>query len=236
MPRQGMQVGSPGIEWTARGDARLGEVIEHEPLLGHHACELHRGGQLWREEQQVVGETEAVQLAEARDEGRELLGRARPAQASQDIFTAEAFDVDVANQRARCPAGKTSTSCLRVYDHQRDRWGYRFQWGEQCDRCPLQSQCTTKQGGRRVLNVGEHHDLVQARRRAMETEDFKAKMRQRAGIEGTLSELKRNGLGRTRYRGLRKTALGNFLIGAACNVRRWLRRLAWEMARTSAAS
>jgi len=175
-------------------------------------------------------------LAEARDEGRELLGRARPAQASQDIFTAEAFDVDVANQRARCPAGKTSTSCLRVYDHQRDRWGYRFQWGEQCDRCPLQSQCTTKQGGRRVLNVGEHHDLVQARRRAMETEDFKAKMRQRAGIEGTLSELKRNGLGRTRYRGLRKTALGNFLIGAACNVRRWLRRLAWEMARTSAAS
>jgi hypothetical protein len=175
-------------------------------------------------------------LAEARDEGRELLGPARPAQASRDIFTAEAFDVDVANQRARCPAGKTSTSCLRVYDRTRGSWGYRYHWGEQCNRCPLQSQCTTRQDGRRMLNVGEHHDLVQARRRAMETEEFKATMRQRTGIEGTLSELKRNGLGRTRYRGLRKTALGNFLIGAACNVRRWLSRLAWELAHAPAPS
>jgi transposase len=175
-------------------------------------------------------------LAEARDEGRELIGPARPAQASKNIFTAEAFDVDVANQRARCPAGKTSCSCLRVYDHKRGCWGYRFGWGEQCDTCPLQSQCTTKQSGRRMLNVGEHHDLVQARRRAMKTEDFKAKMRQRAGVEGTLSELKRNGLERTRYRGLRKTGLAHFLLGAACNVRRWLRRLAWELAQAPAPS
>ena len=38
----------------------------------------------------------------------------------------------------------------------------------------------------------------------------------------------------TRCKGLAKTALANYLIGAACNVRRWLRRLAWQIERAPA--
>jgi hypothetical protein len=41
---------------------------------------------------------------------------------------------------------------------------------------------------------------------------------------------------RARYRGLAKTKLQNYFIGAACNVKRWLRRIAWEMQQPLAAS
>ena len=169
-------------------------------------------------------------LAEARDAGRELLGPARPAQGQKGLFKAEAFAVDLASKEARCPAGKTSTSCRLVHDRERGRRLWRFRWGAQCNRCSLQSRCTRRQNGRRWLTVGEHHDLVQARREAMKTEAFRDLMHQRAGVEGTISEAKRTGLARTRYRGLAKTSLCAYLVGAACNVRRWLRRASWELA------
>ena len=50
------------------------------------------------------------------------------------------------------------------------------------------------------------------------------------GIEGTQSELVRaHGARRARYRGLDKVKLQFYLIGAACNVKRWLRRAGWEI-------
>jgi len=76
--------------------------------------------------------------------------------------------------------------------------------------------------------VGVHHDRLQARRREMKTEAFGQRMHQRNAIEGTISELTRLGLRRTRYRGLAKTTLANDFLAAACNVRRWLRLLAWR--------
>ena len=49
-------------------------------------------------------------------------------------------------------------------------------------------------------------------------------------LEGTHSELVRgHGLRRTKYRGFNRVALSHYLIGAACNVKRLLRRLAFEM-------
>jgi IS5 family transposase len=58
-------------------------------------------------------------------------------------------------------------------------------------------------------------------------------MRHRNAIEGTQSELVRaHGLRRARYRGLAKVKLQNYFIGAACNVKRWLRRAAWDLQQT----
>ena len=54
-------------------------------------------------------------------------------------------------------------------------------------------------------------------------------LHRRNGIEGTQSELVRGyGLRQARYRGKDKVRLQNHLIGAACNIRRLFRRLAWE--------
>ena len=38
-----------------------------------------------------------------------------------------------------------------------------------------------------------------------------------------------HGLRRAKYRGLAKVKLQNYFIAAACNVKRWLRRQAWEL-------
>jgi hypothetical protein len=66
-------------------------------------------------------------------------------------------------------------------------------------------------------------------------EDFE--MRHRNAIEGTQSELVRgHGMRRARYRGLAKARLQNYFIGAACNVKRWIRRKACEIKQAALAA
>jgi IS5 family transposase len=89
----------------------------------------------------------------------------------------------------------------------------------------------------RTLVVGEHHTTLQARRQEQQTKPFQQRMRHRNAIEGTQSELVRaHGLRRARYRGLAKVKPQSYFIGAACNIKRWLRRTAWELQNAWAAS
>ena len=107
---------------------------------------------------------------------------------------------------------------------------YRFEWSTHCRDCQLRAQCVPDGQKHRTLVVGQYHTPLQARRRQMKTTEFQRQMKQRNAIEGTHSELVRaHGLRRARYRGLKKVALQNYLIGAACNVKRWIRRMQWEM-------
>ena len=78
---------------------------------------------------------------------------------------------------------------------------------------------------------------MQARRQEQKTEAFQQRMKQRNGIEGTQSELVRgHGLRHARYRGLSKVRLQNYFIGAACDVKRWIRREAWRLAQAVSVS
>jgi transposase len=96
----------------------------------------------------------------------------------------------------------------------------------------LRAQCIKPDHKHRTLVVGEHHTVLQQRRQEQQTEPFKEQMRHRNAIEGTQSELVRaHGLRHARYRGLLKAKLQNYFIGAACNVKRWLRRIAWQLAK-----
>ena len=172
-------------------------------------------------------------LAEAQREGRELVGPARQSPQHHGVFPTDQFDVKAKERQAICPEGKTSSQCSVIHGH--DPWGnvhLRFEWAGQCDGCPSQKKCTKSKNGRRILLVGIHHDLLQERRHKMKGDEFKKRCRQRNGIEGTISELTRNGLRRTRYRGLAKTRLANYIVGAACNVKRWIRLVQWQPAPT----
>ena len=169
-------------------------------------------------------------LGAAHQEGRQLIGPARPsANPSGDLFTAEAFDVSIADRQAICPRGLASTQCSRLENKQTGQVDYRFEWSYHCDDCSLKAQCTKARSGRRMLAVGEHHDLLQERRIEMQTESFQKAMHQRNGIEGTISEFARNGGRRTRYRGLAKTTMCNYLHGAAINAKRWIRLMQYQM-------
>jgi transposase len=172
----------------------------------------------------------AAKMAEAHAEGWELLGPAQPSVSKGTGYVTEAFDVNVAERVARCPSGEASTQCSRLEEAARGKVSYRFEWSWKCRDCAHRDACVGAGQRHRSLAVGEHHGLLQARRRAMKTDAFTGLMKRRAAIEGTISELVRaHGLRQARYRGLRKVTLQNWLTGAACNVKRWLRLTAWEM-------
>jgi transposase len=196
------------------------QVMESQQAHGQEAP-----SELFVDAAYVSGET----LAQAQAEGRELVGPALPSAAQSPIeYRSDHFDVDLAAGKAVCPAGQTSTQWSHVCESRGEEY-YRIEWGRQCDECEKRKECTRSKSGRRTLNVGIHHDLLQARRREMQTEAFALRMHQRNSIEGTISELTRGGMRRTRYRGLAKTRLANYFIAAACNVKRWLRLTAWQM-------
>ena len=168
-------------------------------------------------------------LSQAESHAMELLGPTRP-DPHKGPYNADGFVVDIENEQAVCPQGKTSTQCSLISDSHMGTEYYRLEWGSQCDSCPVQKQCTRAKSGRRMLVVGLRHDLVQKRREQMRADDFSQSMHPRNGIEGTHSELVRgHGLRRTKYRGLNRVALSHYLMGAACNVKRYLKRLAFQI-------
>jgi transposase len=171
----------------------------------------------------------AAGLVQAREEGRELVGPAQPSGHKGKGNRTEDFEVNVEARRAICPAGKENTQCSRLEEKQSGKVSYRFEWSTHCHDCPLRAQCVGVGQKHRTLVVGEHHTMLQQRRQEQATEAFKQRMHLRNGIEGAQSELVRaHGLRRARYRGKAKLDLQIQFIGAACNIKRWLRVLAWE--------
>lgn len=172
----------------------------------------------------------AQKLAQAQAEGRELIGPALPAPRKGGRFSTEDFQINVEARTATCPAGKTSTQCSRLEEQATGKVSYRFEFSTHCHDCPRRGQCVGQDQRHRTLAVGEHHTVLQARRQEQQTDAFKQRMKHRNAIEGTQSELVRShGLRRARFRGLAKVKLQNYLIGAACNVKRWIRREAWTI-------
>lgn len=168
-------------------------------------------------------------LSEAEQGRMELLGPTRP-DPHPGPYNADAFSVDIEKRWAICPQGNRSTQWSRIRDTYMGTQYYRIEWGNQCDLCPVQKKCTRSKSGRRSLVVGLRHDLVQRRREQMRETDFSKRMHPRNGIEGTLSELVRgHGLRRTKYRGFERVSLSHYLMGAACNVKRYLNLLAFQM-------
>lgn len=173
----------------------------------------------------------AQELARAAAEGRELIGPAPPVPDNNEgRFRTEAFLISVEEREAICPAGKLNTQCSRLEEKQTGRVSFRFEWSTHCADCPLRQQCVAPKQKHRMIVVGQHHSVLQARRQEQQTAAFKQRMQHRNAIEGTQSELVRgHGLRQARYRGLIKVRVQNHFIGAACNVKRWLRLEAWKL-------
>ena len=213
LTQKAAQGDEPGLDQTLAVQAQSG--LERPP-------ELYADG----------GYISGPRLQRAAQEGWALLGpaKASPRRPGVDRLPVEAFNVDIAQRRACCPAGHQSGHCSRLQVRQTAggvKVFYRFEWPQRCcQRCPLREKCVPPGQKHRSLIVGEHHDFLQRRRQEQGTEAFKQRMHQRNAIEGTLSELARgHGLRRSRYRGFGKVELQNLLIGTACNIKRWLRYL-----------
>jgi len=137
------------------------------------------------------------------------------------VFSQSDFTIDLEKEQTTCPQGHTSASCSH------DKNGeIQFTFSKaDCASCPLRSKCT-KGKGPRHLTVNKHFHTLQARRDEQKQEAFKKEMHARAAIEGTISEGKRgHGLNQARYRGETKMLLQALLIGAAINVKRFIRAI-----------
>jgi len=214
-------------------------------IVTHRALESDQQGALKMEaEQKAMGMEEppvqyvdaayisTEKLVQAAAQGRELVGPATAGtNKNEGRFTTESFEIKVEQRQAICPAGHPNTQCSRLEAEATGVVSYRFEWDTStCGACPLRQRCVKDEHKHRTLVVGEHHSILQARRKEQQTPEFKQRMKHRNAIEGTQSELVRaHGLRRARYRGLAKVRLQNYFAAAACNVKRWLRRIAWEL-------
>jgi len=208
-------------EATQSDDAGLPATLKKQKEMGLEApSELYVDGAY----------ISAAALALAEKEERELLGPAQPSPHKENVFGAEQFEVKVEERRALCPAGQESTQCSRLEEKRRGKVSYRFEWSRHCHGCAVRDKCVGAGQKHRSLVVGPYHTLLQARRREQQSTAFRERMKTRNGIEGTQSELVRaHGLRRARYRGKAKVDLAHQFIGAACNIKRWLRLLAREI-------
>lgn len=171
-------------------------------------------------------------IATSATHGIELIGPARPDTSAQARLeggiTLSQFEIDEAQQYARCPQGHRSV--VWSVGTQRGKPVVRIRFAAQpCATCLLYDRCVLRHKQKpvgRTLKVLAYHAQVCAQRLKQTTAPFKALYRRRSGVEATLSLLvRRHGLRRARYVGMAKTHLQHQFIGAACNLKRcanWL--------------
>lgn len=159
-------------------------------------------------------------IAESQARGIDLRGRVTHSSNKVAGYRLEDFEIDLENRIARCPQGHLATSFNPSASKD---VAYHVRFGKQCADCPVREHCTTEARGR-SLAIGPYHDILMARRREMQTDEFRQEMHQRAAIEGTISELVRGyGLRHARYRSLVKVNLQAILTAIAANLNRLMR-------------
>jgi transposase len=171
----------------------------------------------------------AEAIHEAKEAGWRLMGPAQPSAARVGLekeYRIEAFEISITERKALCPAGNQSAFCSKLTEQKSGKVTYRFEFGSHCRHCPHRVACVPSTQAHRTILVGAHHEVLQQRRREQQSQEFQLLMHQRNAIEGTFSELVRaHGLRRARYKGYAKVDLQNQLIAAACNIKRWFRKL-----------
>jgi transposase len=175
--------------------------------------------------------------------GIEVVGYPMPdsswqAKANQG-FDTSSFVIDWEQRIATCPMQQTSQRLVESKDSQ-GKLVFRFGFpAKKCLPCPQRINCTHSKAGGRKLTIRPQSEFeALARLRVyLHTEEFKAKYRRRAGVEGTISQgVRSHGLRRTRYIGLAKVHLQHIATAAAINMARifnWLLQLPIAQTRSS---
>lgn len=136
------------------------------------------------------------------------------------------FTVDEkAAQAVLCPAGHAAESMERQENGSVSATFPRLH----CAHCPFRKTCPAQRhpNGTRTLKTTMKEHVLAKRRRYEQTEEFRKRYADRAGIEATNSELKRaHGMGFLRVRGGARVRLAVYFKALACNVKRMVKYLA----------
>jgi transposase len=205
---------------SSEGDIKsLDAIREAEKRVG-----LETPSQRYVDSAYISGE----QLRSEQEAGGNLVGpvgrcKVHPAEA-------EGFVIADDGQHATCPAGHANEHTRACNKTDRKTKGFRLVWAGCCVNCPRREGCLRPGASERHVETRIDFALLQQRRREQTTVAFQQEMHHRNAIEGTGSELVRaHGLRRARYRGRVKVHLGHLLIAAACNVKRWVKRMQYKL-------
>jgi transposase len=138
-------------------------------------------------------------------------------------FSKSDFKFDWERRLATCPMAQTSYPWKNGHNEFGTEIIYVQFRPKDCQGCSSRELCTkAKTTGRKlILQPQENHEALQHMRAFMASEEASDLYKQRAGIEGTLSQgIRAMGLRHTRYRGLKKTHLQHVATAAAINVAR----------------
>jgi transposase len=144
-------------------------------------------------------------------------------------FDADSFKIDWKKKVVYCPQGKKSKRWKPDHDVNGNPTVYVTFDQKDCQKCPARNQCTRSQRAGRSMTLRAESDwlALQQARAYQKTDEFKAIFKERAGIEGTISQAVRAfELRHCRYIGLKKTKLQHIVTAAAINIVRltaWLR-------------
>jgi len=201
-----------------------GALANDAPQLAPIRERLQARGIVPAEQYIDQGYMSAAELVRSAQAGICLMGRPLEDTQGPPGFRQGEFAIDETAQTARCPAGQTSQvwSERQVTGAPQPQVQLRFD-GKVCQGCGFFGQCTASPQGR-SLTLHPFRAALAARRGEANEDVFQTKMRLRAGIEATISELVRGyGLRQARYRGLAKLGLQSYFTAVAVNLSRLAR-------------
>ena len=150
--------------------------------------------------------------------GAEANVKVQPPTAPDGKFAKDAFEIDLAHQTVRCPAG-----ALVVIRSTPERNGTRVaSFGASCNGCALRDQCTDGDRGR-TIRIHPSEATLQRSRTRQRDPAWKARYRAtRPKVERKLAHLthRRHGGRRARMRGRVRVGHDLSLLAAAHNLRR----------------
>ncbi len=158
--------------------------------------------------------------------------------AADEGFDLTRFTIDWERQTVTCPQGKTSRPWTAAARDDYPFFQVRFAKGD-CLACPVRARCTRAATRPRQLSLRprEEHAALQLARQRQTTDDFAARYRKRAGMEGTIAQgVRVCGLRRARYRTLPKVRLEHVAIAVGLSLQRlddWWTGTARATTRTS---
>lgn len=157
-----------------------------------------------------------------------VIGRVAPdpswqAHAGQGYALAD-FQVDWGQQHVRCPQGHRSRY-WSLHTRAAGDPAILVQFDKAvCAACPVRTHCTHAAHNARTLKLlpQSQHEALQLARQQQETVEFKKAYRQRAGVEGTISQgIRAFELRKARYSGLAKVKVQHLATAAAINLKRY---------------
>ena len=205
---------------TTTGQA--GDAAQLPDLLAQHQARVQQQPSV------IVGDAHYGSAENYRHcQSRGIVSHLKPVSAPRQkkgCFAPEDFRYDAAADCLHCPAG----NILRRHSFKKAEGTieYRIMHREYCLACPLREQCTTAVEGRTVT-LPVQYELVQAGKEQATSTAARASYKvRRHRMEGSFADAANNhGFKRSRWRGLWRQQIQDWLIAAVQNLRILMKRI-----------